>query len=152
MADPDLPEFGSVATMTVVPSVQVHTSDPRPGAELIDAVLADLLARGFGLVSQFGVVELTSLPVPPTWSARLDAGAARLTIAADAVFYDGDLGSAAPAGWLGALRRRGLLVLLVCSDVDLARADRTSQIAAAGRRGGLVGAQISLRETSGASC
>lgn len=137
--------------MTTVPSVQVHTSDPRPGAELIDAVLADLLARGFGLVAEFGVVELSSLPSLPDWSARLDEGGARLTIGADAVFYDGDLGAAVPAGWLAALRRRRLLVLLVCSGVDLARPDRTEQIAGAQRRGQLVGAQVPLQEISAAS-
>lgn len=137
--------------MTAVPSVQVDTSDPRPGAELVDAVLADLLARGFGLVSDVGVVELTSLPSLPDWSARLSERGERLTLGADAVFYDGDLGSAVPAGWLAALRRRGLLVLLVCSGVDLARADRTAQIAAAQRRGDLVGAQVPLQDPTAAS-
>ena len=67
------------------------------------------------------------------------------------MFYDGDLGAAVPAGWLASLQRRRLLVLLVCSGVDLARSDRTEQIAAAGRRGGLVGAQVPLQGIASAS-
>lgn len=59
--------------------------------------------------------------------------------------YDGDLGAAVPPGWHEAVARRGRLVVLLGSGIELWSADRTERITTAHRSGGVVGAQVPLR-------
>jgi hypothetical protein len=41
----------------------VHTSDSRPGAELVDVVLSSLLGQGFALLTSFDGPGLAGLPL-----------------------------------------------------------------------------------------
>lgn len=143
--DPDRPDHGVVATMTLVPAVEVSTADDRPGAEPVDAVLAALLGRGFALVSELDIAALLALPTPPEGAARLDARTGGLWLEVGLLAYDGDVGSSPPPGWAAAIARRGWLVVLVASGVDLTAPDRTARIARARAEGRLVGAQVPTR-------
>jgi SAM-dependent methyltransferase len=114
--DPARPDIGPVAVLTMTPSLTVHTSDDRPGAELVDLVVSSLLGQGFDLVTLIEPAELAALPPLPDWRATLDATGQLLEIhEPDAVFYDGTLGHGAPARWHQALRRCGRLVVLVAT-------------------------------------
>lgn len=127
-------------------SARVRTADPHPGAESVDAVLSTLLGRGFALLSSYRPADLVALPVLHDWSAVLHAaagGRAELEVGAPGeVFYRGDLGGSPPAGWHAALSRRRLLVVLVCSGVDLSGPDRTARIRAAQASGWCVAGQV----------
>ena len=57
-----------------------------------------------------------------------DAGAGTLRLDVGVLDYVGDVGSAPPAGWVATARRRGLLVVLVATGVDLAAPDRSARI------------------------
>jgi hypothetical protein len=139
------PDIGPVAVLTMTPSLTVHTSDDRPGAELVDLVVSALLGRGFDLVAAIEPAELAALPLLPDWRATLDATGHLLEIhEPDGVFYDGNLGDGAPAGWHQALRRRGRLVVLVTTAIALDMSDRYDQLTAASRAGRVVGALLPL--------
>ena len=62
--------------------------------------------------------------------------------------YDGDLGAAPPASWHDALHRRGRLVALVGSAVNIGAADRGERIEDAAAAGGVVGAQLPVVMTA----
>jgi hypothetical protein len=134
---------GLIAALTCVPSLTLHTGDEHPGAEPVDVITSTLLGHGFELLVAFDRATLLDLPVLPGWSAELDAEGHRLHVAEPGgTRYDGDLGPALPSGWNETLERRGLLVLLVASGVDLERLDRAASVDAARRAGNVVGAQI----------
>jgi hypothetical protein len=140
--DDTRPDIGPVAVLTMAPSISVHTSDDRPGAELVDVVAAALLGMGFALVTTLGSAELAALPLLPDWRATL--GGNLLAIhEPDGMFYDGDLGHP-PPGWCQALQRSGRLVVLVGSTLALDRGDRYGQLTAASRAGEIVGARLPL--------
>ncbi|MBW0101521.1 hypothetical protein I4I78_03655 [Pseudonocardia sp. KRD-291] len=133
--------------MTVTFAVTVHTADPHAGAEPVDAVLAMLLGRGFDLLTGYEPSDLVELPVLEGWSARVDRTGRLLDVhAGGELFYSGDLGAAAPAGWHATAARRGRLVVLAVSQVDLFGDDRTDQIRDAQRSGRAVAAQIPYTE------
>lgn len=122
--DPSRPEHGSIATLTLVPPVGVFTADDRPGAEQpVDVAVSAVLGHGFALVSALGVAELAALPAPAGGTARLDALTGTLRLDVGVLGYVGDVGSAPPAGWLAAARRRGQLVV-VATGVNLASPTR----------------------------
>lgn len=110
--DPSRPEHGSIATLTLVPAVGVFTADDRPGSELVDVVVSALLGHGFALVAELGVAELAALPAPAGGTARLDALTGTLRLDVGVLGYVGDVGSAPPAGWVAAARRRGLSTIM----------------------------------------
>jgi hypothetical protein len=134
---------GTIAALTCVPSMTLHTRDEHPGAEAVDVIASTLLGHGFELLLAFDRATLLDLPVLPGWSAELAADGHRLHVTEPGgTRYDGNLGSAVPTKWREALLRRGLLVLLVASGVDLDQPDRAASVDAARRAGNVVGAQI----------
>lgn len=131
----------AVATLTLVPRLQVLTGDLHAGAEIVDAVLAALLGDGFALVTTLGAGGLAQLPLIPgraVFSPR--EGALRIT--AGCLDYDGDIGPAAPAGWARTAGQRRALVVLVATGIDLHAADRTARIDQARAGGRLVGGRL----------
>jgi len=139
---------GTIAALTCVPSMTLHTRDQHPGAEAVDVIASTLLGHGFELLVAFDRATLLDLPVLPGWSAELAADGHRLHVTEPGgTRYDGNLGPAVPSGWNEALERRGLLVLLVASGVDLERPDRAASVDAARRAGNVVGAQIRIYRT-----
>ncbi|HEX4248095.1 MAG TPA: hypothetical protein VH008_09510 [Pseudonocardia sp.] len=140
---------GTIAVLTCVPSMTLHTRDQHAGADPVDVIASTLLGHGFELLVAFDRATLLDLPVLPGWSAELDAEGHRLQVSEPGgTRYDGNLGPAVPSGWNDALERRGLLVLLVASGVDLERLDRAASVDAARRAGNVVGAQIRTYRTS----
>jgi hypothetical protein len=126
-----------------ITSFTVHTSDSRPGAELVDVVLSSLLGQGFALLTSFDGPGLAELPLLADWSAQLDHGGQLLQLLEPGgSLYDGDLGAAVPDGWDETVRGRGQLVVLVGSAIDLGIEDRSERIEDARRAGGVVGAQV----------
>jgi hypothetical protein len=152
VVDDDRPDLGTVAVLTAVPSITVHTSDAHLGAEVVDVILSGMLESGFALVVTADPAELAGLPLLPGWEAVLDAGGQQLQVLEPGgSMYDGDLGEAVPPGWHDAVRRRARLVILVGSAIDLWSEARTERIAAARRSGRVVGAQVPLRVAPGSS-
>lgn len=134
---------GTIAALTCVPSMSPHTRDHYPGAEPVDLITSTLLGHGFELLVAFDRATLLDLPVLPGWSAELNADGQRLHVTEPGgTRYDGNLGPAVLEGWNEAVERRGLLVLLVASGVDLEQFDRAASVDAARRAGNVVGAQI----------
>ncbi len=146
--DPARPDLGPVAVLTLVPQMTVHTADDYAGAEPVDLIVSDLLRSGFGLLSRLDPAELTDLPTLDGWAAQLDPDGQRMRIVEPGgTFYDGDLGAAPPASWHDALHRRGRLVALFGSAVDIGAADRGERINDAAAGGGVVGAQLPVAVT-----
>jgi hypothetical protein len=107
--------------------------------------VVEAAAQLFPLVAAIEPAELAALPLLPDWRATLDATGHLLEIhEPDGVFYDGNLGDGAPAGWHQALRRRGRLVVLVTTAIALDMSDRYDQLTAASRAGRVVGALLPL--------
>jgi hypothetical protein len=130
-----------------ITSFTVHTSDSRPGAELVDVVLSSLLGQGFALLTSFDGPGLAALPLLADWSAQLDHGGQLLQLLEPGgSLYDGGLGAVVPEGWNETVRGRGQLVVLVGSAIDLGLGDRTEWIEDARRAGGVVGAQVPVHE------
>lgn len=143
---PAHPALGSVAVVTVVPSMTVHTRDDYPGADVVDVIASGLLARGFALLGGPEVQQLLELPVLADSRAELRDQDTRLRITdGDSALYEGGLGQA-PAGWSAAARRRGRLVVLVSAAVEAHAPDRAAQVAHACADGAVVAAQIELAE------
>lgn len=139
---------GTIAVLTCVPSRTLQTRDEHPGADPVDVVASTLLGHGFELLVAFDRATLLDLPILPGWSAELDTDGHRLHVTAPGgTRYDGNLGPAVPSGWNESLERRGLLVLLVASGVDLEQVDRAASVDAARRAGNVVGAQIRTYRT-----
>ncbi|MBP2371365.1 hypothetical protein [Pseudonocardia parietis] len=134
----------AVATLTLVPHLQVLTGDQRPGAEVVDAVLAALLSDGFALVPTLDVDALCGLPVLSGGAATFSPAAGLLELAAGMLGYDGDVGPAAPDGWASIAAQRGALAVLVATGIDLHAADRTARIDHARAEGRLIGAQVTF--------
>jgi hypothetical protein len=146
VTDAARPDLGSVPAQTAVPALSVHTRDEHPGAELIDVIASALLGQGFELLAAFDPATLVDLPILAGWAVELGADGRHLTvIEPTAVFYEGDLGAAVPSGWQAAVHRRGMVVLLVSSDIDLAGSRPVASMDAARRAGSVVGAQIPAR-------
>jgi hypothetical protein len=142
--DDTRPDIGPVAVLTMAPSITVHTSDDRPGAELVDVVASALLGMGFALVTAIESAQLAALPLLPDWRSTLNPTGNLLTIhEPSGMFYDGDLGRR-PPGWGQTLQRRGQLVVLLGSTLALEKGDRYGQLTAASRAGEIVGAQLPL--------
>jgi len=106
-------------------------------------ITSTLLGHGFELLVAFDRATLLRLPVLPAGPPSWDAEGHRLHVAEPGgQRYDGNLGPALRRVER-ALERRGLLVLLVASGVDLERQDRAASVDAAGGAGpNVVGAQI----------
>lgn len=138
------PDIGPIAVLTMTPSISVHTSDDRAGAELVVLVASSLLGCGFDLVTAIEAADLAGLPLLPDWRVMLDAAGRLLEIhEPGAGFYDGDLGESTPPGWHARVRRRGRVVL-VGGTLALDMGDRYAQLSAASRAGEIVGAQLAL--------
>ena len=121
MDDPARPDIGPVAVVAVAPLVTVHTCDPYPGAEPVDTTITTMLWNGFELVAALNPAALTALPHTHGWLLTLAAHSGLLRITGpDGVLYTGDLGGAEirPRGWHQAVRRHGLLVVLVASNIS----------------------------------
>lgn len=144
------PDAAAVAYVTVTFAVTVATSDPRPGAEPVDAITAALLGHGFRLLTDTAQhPALQAAPALPGWSAAL-IPAPRIRITApDGLFYDGDLGPAIPDHWHAATRARGRLTVLVATQLDLHQPDRTQQTQRALHDGRLLAGHISLQAPPG---
>jgi hypothetical protein len=138
------PALGSVAVVTIVPSMTVHTRDDYPGADVVDVIASGLLARGFALLGGPEVHQLLELPVLADSRAELRDQDTRLRITdGDSALYEGGLGKA-PEGWSAAARRRGRLV--ACAAVEAHATDRAAQVAHACAAGAVVAAQIEMAE------
>lgn len=148
ITDPERPELGEFATLTVVSSVSAYTADPTPGADPVDVLLSGLLARGYALLPALNVEEFLALPVLEHWTVHHHADGVLHVAEPAGVFYLGDLGAAAPPRWEPSLRQRGWLVVLVCAGVDLHRPDRNARIVRAIRRGNVIAAQIPLADSA----
>jgi hypothetical protein len=144
VTDTARPDLGSIPALTVVPSLSVSTRDSHPAAEPVDLIASALLGQGFQLLTAFDPATLVELPILPDWSAEFSPDNQHLTVTEPGgILYDGDLGAKVPLGWHEAvLDRRGLLVLLVSSDINLTGAGRVASMDAARRAGSVVGAQI----------
>ena len=144
------PDAAAVAYVTVTFAVTVATSDPRPGAEPVDAITAALLGQGFRLLTDTAQhPALQAAPALSGWSAAL-IPAPRIRITApDGLFYDGDLGPAIPDHWHAATRARGRLTVLVATQLDLHQPDRTQQTQRALHDGRLLAGHISLQAPPG---
>lgn len=134
----------AVATLTLVPRLQVLTGDGHPGAEIVDAVLAALLGDGFALVPALAADALLELPFASGGAAVFTAASGTLELTAGMLGHDGDIGPAAPAGWAEIATQRGRLAVLVATSVDLHAEDRTARIDHARTEGRLVGAQVTF--------
>ncbi len=142
--DPAHPALGSVAVVTVIPSMTVHTRDDYPDADVVDMIASGLLARGFALLGGPEVHQLLELPVLSDSRAELRERDARLRITdGDSALYEGGLGQA-PAGWAAAARRRGRLVVLVSAAVEPHATDRAARVAQACAAGAVVAAQVEV--------
>jgi hypothetical protein len=145
VSDVGRPDLGEVSVLTCVPSLSAHVRDEHPSAELVDVIATGLLAQGFALLTGDDPTTLTALPVVAGWTAQLSSDGRLMRVGDTAgALYDGDLGAAPPDGWHAALRRRGRVVVLVGSGIDLFGAGRTARIADARRAGTMVGAQVRL--------
>ena len=135
-----------IAYVTVTFAVTVTTSDPRPGAEPVDALTAALLGRGFTLLtSDNPLEEMQTAPPLPSWWCELE-GANQLQIAGPGeLFYDGDLGAGVPQQWHATALARGRLIVLAATQLDLHRSDRGEQAHRAQQAGRLVATQVPLR-------
>ncbi len=133
------------ATLTLVPSLGVHTGDEHPGTELVDVVVSMLLGQGFGLLARVQLPDLLDLPVLGGWRALLEPERGRLRIVEPGgVLYDGDVGPAPPAGWHAAARDRGHLIVLVGTGIDAAVVDRVAALQRAAGAGQVIGAHVPL--------
>lgn len=136
--------------MTVTFAVTVATSDPRPGAEPVDALTAALLGHGFTLLTDTAHhPALQAASTLPGWSATLDPAARIRITAPDGLFYDGDLGPAIPDHWHAAAQARGRLTVLVATQLDLHQPDRTQQTQRALHDGRLLAGHIPLQAPPG---
>ncbi|MEV1294900.1 hypothetical protein [Pseudonocardia sp. NPDC049635] len=130
--------------MTVTFSITVTTADPHPGADPVDAITADLIGRGFTLLTGHGPPALQPAPELPGWWADLHQERLQITAHGE-TFYDGDLGPAVPHGWHHTARARGRLTILTATELDLQRPDRGEQTHHAMHAGRLVAAQARVR-------
>jgi len=64
------PGPGTVAALTCLPSVSVHTSDDYPGADLVDLIASSLLSQGFELLAAFDPATRCGCRFFSTGSAR----------------------------------------------------------------------------------
>ena len=135
----------AVAYVTATFAVTVETSDPRPGAEPVDALTAALLGCGFALLTDTAQhPALQAAPALPDWSAVLDPPPRIRIDAPDGLFYDGDLGTAVPDRWHAITQARGRVTVLVASQLNLHQPDRTQQTEYALRDGRLLAGQVQL--------
>ncbi|AEA28890.1 hypothetical protein Psed_6819 (plasmid) [Pseudonocardia dioxanivorans CB1190] len=131
-------------------AVTVQTSDPRPGAEPVDALTAALLGQGFTLLTDTAQhPALQAAPALPGWSATLDPAPRIRITASDGLFYDGDLGPAIPDHWHATAQARGRLTVLVATQLDLHEPDRTQQTQRALLDGRLLAGYIPLQAPPG---
>lgn len=146
----------AIAALTVTAGFSAYTSDPRPGAELVDVVVTGMLVAGFTLVTDYRHSDLAALPRLPGWRAHGTAGHFEVLDPDGTRLYAGSLGVAALPDWSAALTRRGVLAVLVGSGLDLAppamaRLDRRALIVAAAQRGHLTAAAVGYRDHPDAS-
>jgi len=146
VTDPARPDLGTVAALTCLPSVSVHTSDDYPGADLVDLIASSLLSQGFELLAAFDPATLVRVPILQHWVGSLTTDGRHLTVTTPGgALYDGDLATETPPGWHDAIDRRGLLVLLVTSDATLLGPGHVTSMEDARRAGNIVAAQIRVQ-------
>jgi len=146
VTDPARPDLGSIAALTVLPSLSLHTSDEHPGAEPVDVIASNLLAQGFALLTAFDPASLVALPILREWVGAVSPDGRRLTVVTPiGTLYDGELAEQIPPRWHEAINRRGLLVLLVSTDATLRGPGQVTSMDDARQAGNIVAAQIRVQ-------
>ena len=150
--EPEHPNAGLVAALTLIPTNTTFTGDLHAGAEPVTVVVSNLLGEGFGLVTSLEPAFLLTLPTPRGWSASVDPDTRALIInAPDGLLYAGALGVDVTPGWYHALATRNVLAVLVASGVEPADPSGISlaSIDTACIAGTVVGALIGLTSRYG---
>jgi hypothetical protein len=146
VTDPARPDLGSIAALTVLPSLTLHTSDEHPGADPVDVIASNLLAQGFALLAAFDPASLVALPILREWVGALSPNGRHLTVVTPhGTLYDGELAEQVPPHWHETIHRRGLLVLLVTTDTTLRGPGQVTSLEDARQAGNIVAAQIRVQ-------
>jgi hypothetical protein len=78
--DPARPDLGSIAALTVLPSLRLRTGDEHPGADPVDVIVSHLLAQGFALLAAFDPASLVALPILRERVGALSPNGRHLTV------------------------------------------------------------------------
>lgn len=142
---------GTASLVTIAADVPRLARDDHPGAEVVSVEVAELLGRGWALLSAASVQAVGRLPCPAGWSVRGLDVRGRIVIGTGVeVLYDGDLGPDLPAYWSAGLAAQGgyLIVCVAGDGVDLTRTDLVDHLAWARGRGQVVAARVPVLPTS----